>query len=206
MESKPNSYGTADWFRNKLSSQGTEEPAAYFAYSSSGYHRHRYNCLLERLGTAGKSLRGGKILDIGCATGDFLARVAGEFQCSRAVGVDFVDETVQRARFRHPGIEFYQGGLPTLDFDDESFDAVFAMEVLYYLPLEARLAALKQIARVMKPGGVFLFSSVLGPKYFSIENWEFPGGMQNRLHLLARRLVIPHPKGEGVIDVSAPLP
>jgi 23S rRNA pseudouridine955/2504/2580 synthase len=44
------------------------------------------------------------------------------------------------------------------------------------------------------------------PKYFSIENWEFPGGMQNRLHLLARRLVIPHPKGEGVIDVSAPLP
>lgn len=44
------------------------------------------------------------------------------------------------------------------------------------------------------------------PKYFSIENWEFPGGMQNRLHLLARRLVIPHPKGEGVIDVTAPLP
>lgn len=44
------------------------------------------------------------------------------------------------------------------------------------------------------------------PKYFSIENWELPGGIQNRLHLLARRLVIPHPKGEGVIDVSAPLP
>ncbi len=44
------------------------------------------------------------------------------------------------------------------------------------------------------------------PKYFSIENWELPGGMQNRLHLLARRLVIPHPKSEGVIDVTAPLP
>jgi 23S rRNA pseudouridine955/2504/2580 synthase len=44
------------------------------------------------------------------------------------------------------------------------------------------------------------------PKYFSIENWELPGGMQNRLHLLARRLVIPHPSGKGVIDVSAPLP
>lgn len=44
------------------------------------------------------------------------------------------------------------------------------------------------------------------PKYFDIENWELPGGMQNRLHLLARRLVIPHPKGEGMIDVSAPLP
>lgn len=44
------------------------------------------------------------------------------------------------------------------------------------------------------------------PKYFSIENWELPGGIQNRLHLLARRLVIPHPKGTGTIDVSAPLP
>jgi 23S rRNA pseudouridine955/2504/2580 synthase len=43
------------------------------------------------------------------------------------------------------------------------------------------------------------------PKYFNIENWELPGGMQNKLHLLARRIVVPHPRG-GVIDVSAPLP
>lgn len=44
------------------------------------------------------------------------------------------------------------------------------------------------------------------PKYFNIENWEMPGGLQKKLHLLARRIVIPHPRGEGVIDVSAPLP
>ena len=43
------------------------------------------------------------------------------------------------------------------------------------------------------------------PKYFARENWQLPGGMQNRLHLLARRIVVPHPRG-GVIDVSAPLP
>jgi 23S rRNA pseudouridine955/2504/2580 synthase len=43
------------------------------------------------------------------------------------------------------------------------------------------------------------------PKYFSIENWQLPGGMQNRLHLLARRIAVPHPRG-GVIDVTAPLP
>ena len=43
------------------------------------------------------------------------------------------------------------------------------------------------------------------PKYFDIENWELPGGLQNRLHLLARRIVVPHPKG-GLLDVSAPLP
>jgi 23S rRNA pseudouridine955/2504/2580 synthase len=43
------------------------------------------------------------------------------------------------------------------------------------------------------------------PKYFDIENWQLPGGMQNRLHLLARRIAVPHPRG-GTIDVSAPLP
>jgi 23S rRNA pseudouridine955/2504/2580 synthase len=43
------------------------------------------------------------------------------------------------------------------------------------------------------------------PKYFQIENWELPGGMQNKLHLLARRIAVPHPRG-GVVDVTAPLP
>jgi len=43
------------------------------------------------------------------------------------------------------------------------------------------------------------------PKYFSRENWQLPGGMQNKLHLLARRIVVPHPRG-GVIDATAPLP
>jgi 23S rRNA pseudouridine955/2504/2580 synthase len=44
------------------------------------------------------------------------------------------------------------------------------------------------------------------PKYFNVENWELPGGLQNRLHLLARRLVIPHPRTGRPIDVTAPLP
>jgi 23S rRNA pseudouridine955/2504/2580 synthase len=42
-------------------------------------------------------------------------------------------------------------------------------------------------------------------KYFVKENWELPGGVQNRLHLLARRLVVPHPRA-GTIDLTAPLP
>ena len=43
------------------------------------------------------------------------------------------------------------------------------------------------------------------PKYFTKENWELPGGIQKKLHLLARRIVVPHPRG-GTIDVTAPLP
>jgi 23S rRNA pseudouridine955/2504/2580 synthase len=44
------------------------------------------------------------------------------------------------------------------------------------------------------------------PKYFDVENWELPGGIQKRLHLLARRIVIPHPRTGKPIDVTAPLP
>ena len=43
------------------------------------------------------------------------------------------------------------------------------------------------------------------PKYFEVDNWTLPGGIQNKLHLLARRIEIPHPGG-GVLDVTAPLP
>jgi 23S rRNA pseudouridine955/2504/2580 synthase len=43
------------------------------------------------------------------------------------------------------------------------------------------------------------------PKYFDKENWQLPGGIQNRLHLLARRISVPHPR-DGSIDVTAPLP
>ncbi|KEG16775.1 RluA family pseudouridine synthase [Bartonella bacilliformis] len=41
--------------------------------------------------------------------------------------------------------------------------------------------------------------------FFSDSNWELPGGMQNRLHLHARRIRIPHPSG-GILDITAPLP
>lgn len=44
------------------------------------------------------------------------------------------------------------------------------------------------------------------PKYSDDDsNWDFPGGIQKKLHLHARRIVIPHPDG-GVINVTAPLP
>ncbi len=44
------------------------------------------------------------------------------------------------------------------------------------------------------------------PKYFNVENWELPGGIQQRLHLLARRIVIPHPRTGRPLDITAPLP
>jgi 23S rRNA pseudouridine955/2504/2580 synthase len=45
------------------------------------------------------------------------------------------------------------------------------------------------------------------PKYFEVQNWEIPGGVQKRLHLHARRIQIPHPDPDMPdLDVTAPLP
>ncbi|MBJ3778710.1 RluA family pseudouridine synthase [Acuticoccus mangrovi] len=41
-------------------------------------------------------------------------------------------------------------------------------------------------------------------KYFNVENWALPGGIQNRLHLHARHISLPHPDG-GTLEVTAPL-
>uniref|UniRef100_UPI00366BE989 pseudouridine synthase n=1 Tax=Brachybacterium conglomeratum TaxID=47846 RepID=UPI00366BE989 len=41
--------------------------------------------------------------------------------------------------------------------------------------------------------------------FFSDSNWTLAGGIQNRLHLHARRIRIPHPSG-GILDIVAPLP
>lgn len=58
----------------------------------------------------------------------------------------------------------------------------------------------------LRAHAAFLKHPIVGDaKYFNIENWMLPGGIQNRLHLLARRIVIPHPDG-GTLDVTAPLP
>ena len=42
------------------------------------------------------------------------------------------------------------------------------------------------------------------PKYFNVENWALPGGIQNRLHLHARQIELPHPDG-GTLNVTAPV-
>jgi 23S rRNA pseudouridine955/2504/2580 synthase len=44
------------------------------------------------------------------------------------------------------------------------------------------------------------------PKYFIEDpNWDFPGGVQKKLHLHARKIDIPHPSG-GRLRITAPLP
>ena len=86
--------------------------------------------------------------------------------------------------------------------------------VTYYAVVETAGSALAWISLKPVTGRTHQLRAHMGhighpivgdAKYFARENWELPGGMQNRLHLLARRIAVPHPRG-GTIDVTAPLP
>ena len=43
-------------------------------------------------------------------------------------------------------------------------------------------------------------------KALAQHDWEMPPGIPDKLHLVARRIAIPHPRSKGIIDVTAPLP
>jgi len=78
-----------------------------------------------------------------------------------------------------------------------------AGQALSWLELEPYTGRMHQL----RVHTAYMGCPIIGdPKYFEADqNWEFPGGMQNRMHLHARRIVIPHPD-KGVVDVTADLP
>lgn len=102
--------------------------------------------------------KGGDILDIGAGGG----RLAAELSAiaGRYVGIDYAPAMIARCRERHPDLDFRPGDACHLEFPDASFDAcVFSANGIDYLhPDSRRLACFDEVNRVLKPGGVFIFS------------------------------------------------
>lgn len=105
-------------------------------------------------------LHGARILDLGVGTGrtcQTLSEHAREY-----VGIDVSRPMVDEAIRQFPTGRFQVGDATDLSaFDDASFDVVvFSYNGLDYLyPLERRDAALREIHRVLRPGGVFISST-----------------------------------------------
>jgi SAM-dependent methyltransferase len=78
-----------------------------------------------------------------------LASHAGE-----VTGIDISASIVQAARRRHPGLDAVVSDVRTLPFGDDAFDTVISTSTLDHLDaMDDVLAALSNIARILKPGG-----------------------------------------------------
>ena len=94
--------------------------------------------------------RGDYVLDACCGTGD-LAVAATEAGAGGVVGLDFSERMLERARRKAPGLEFVQGDVLALPFEDATFEsAVVGFGVRNVEDLEA---AIKELRRVLRPGG-----------------------------------------------------
>ena len=133
----------------RLSSPRFHEPGGHTAYGGTLEYRL---AKLERRG-----ILEGAWLDLGCAEGYYTCAL-GE-RATSVVGLDPDADLIDGAnRAKHPAnVTFVQGQGEELPFDESVFDGVLLNEVLEHVDDE--VFTLKEIKRVLRPGGVLaLFS------------------------------------------------
>lgn len=99
----------------------------------------------------------GQILDIGSADGVFTKVILEKSGAKKVIGVDVLKNSVDWANkhWKNKKVEFILADANDLKFKDETFDAVFALEVLEHV--ETPLEILKDIRRVLKRDGYAVF-------------------------------------------------
>lgn len=107
---------------------------------------------------------GGRLLDVGCGDGEFLARMAGLGWSVE--GLDFDGSAVEVARAR--GLTVHLGGLPEQSYPDASFDAVTLSHLIEHVYHPDQL--LIECARILKPGGLL---SIVTPNAESFGHTRF---------------------------------
>jgi ubiquinone/menaquinone biosynthesis C-methylase UbiE len=97
------------------------------------------------------------LLDVGCASGSITIGLAKAVEPGQVTGVDISKIEIERGQERAvdnkiSNILFEVGSAYQLDFPDKSFDALFSHNVLEHLSAPDK--ALKEMHRVLKPGGI----------------------------------------------------
>jgi len=102
----------------------------------------------------------GRVLDFGTGEGaSVLAIIDAVKDYHEVIGVDTVNPQRKLAEglLKNPRFRYLQhDGFP-LPFESSHFDTVSMSHVVHHLPPDLRLTALRELMRVLKPGGVFLF-------------------------------------------------
>ena len=97
--------------------------------------------------------RAAEMLDAGCGTGGLIRRLAPRAPAWRWHGVDLLPLACELARERGVA-DVRQAALEALPWNDGEFEAVVSADVLYHLDDDA--AGLRELARVLRPGGTLV--------------------------------------------------
>ncbi|GBE66277.1 hypothetical protein MFM001_27390 [Mycobacterium sp. MFM001] len=115
-------------------------------------------------------LTGKNVLEVSCGHGggaSYLMRTMGP---ASYTGLDLNPAGIEvcRKTYDMPGLEFVCGDAQNLPFDDGSFDAVVNIEASHCYPSLPHFLA--EVARVLRPGGCFLYADVR--RYDRFSEWE----------------------------------
>jgi SAM-dependent methyltransferase len=106
---------------------------------------------------------GARILDVGCGTGGNLQALA---HYGRPVGLDISPVAIEFARQR-PHLQFIQGSGLSLPHPDDTFDVVTIFDVLYHRWITDDAQAMRELYRVIRPGGWLLLTDSALPLLWS---------------------------------------
>lgn len=104
------------------------------------------------------SERPGSVLDVGCGTGTLAVALASRLGHGVVSGVDLDPAILDLARAK-PGasaVGWQVGSATSLPYADGSLDVVVCTLVLHHLALEAKADALREMRRVLRPGGLLV--------------------------------------------------
>jgi len=106
--------------------------------------------------TRGQASPGKPTLDAGCGTGGLLTRLAAQDGPDAAIGLDVDPRAAEFAR-RKSGCAVTLGSVNALPFHENSFAAIFSMDVLCHRAVDPA-AALREAERCLAPGGVLILN------------------------------------------------
>ena len=122
---------------------------------------------------------GARTLDV--ASGPGYAAAAAAARGARVAALDFSSAMVELARSQNPEIEFREGDAEALPFPDGSFDTVVTTLVL--CSVENPETTLKQIRRVLAPGGSYLLMEHGVATDAKVQKWQHRINGFNRMVL-----------------------
>ncbi len=122
---------------------------------------------LDRLAREVGSL--GPICDLGCGPGQ-IARYLHR-QGADTLGVDLSPCMIEEARRLNPDIPFHEGNMLALPDPDNSWGGIAAFYCIIHIPRAQVVEALREMRRVLKPGGVLLITFHIGDEIKHVEEW-----------------------------------